>query len=85
MTASTTALTTLTVSGNHFSTSGGQLQFTDPSGLIYSSTAHPERVVSVTSTQWVYQLNNGGTVGTWQVRVVNADGQTSNAASFTVH
>jgi len=41
--------------------------------------------VSVTSTQWVYQVNNGGTAGIWQVQVVNADGQTSNPASFTVH
>ena len=85
MTASTTALTTLTVNGSNFSTSGGHLQFTDPFGSTYSSASHPERVVSVTSTKWVYQINNGGTVGTWQVKVVNSNGQSSNATSFTVH
>jgi hypothetical protein len=84
MLASTTTLTTLTVSGSNFSTSGGSLRFTDPIGNVYSSTSHPERVVSVSSTQWQYQINNGGAKGTWQVRVVNADGQTSNAGSFTV-
>lgn len=84
MTASTTTLTSLTINGSNFSTSGGYLQFTDPNGVGSSSTAHPERVVSVTSSQWVYQVNNGGTIGTWRVQVVNADGQTSNAATFTV-
>jgi hypothetical protein len=84
MTASTTALTTVTVTGTNFSTSGGHLHFTDPNNATYDSTAHPERVVSVTATQWQYQLNNGGTAGTWHVTVVNADGQTSNSGSFTV-
>ncbi|MHB1620862.1 MAG: BACON domain-containing protein [Sulfuricella sp.] len=84
MTASSTALTTLTVNGSNFSTSGGYLQFTDPNGSTYSSTAYPARVVSVTANQWVYQVNNGGTVGTWQVQVVNANGQPSNSSSFTV-
>src|SRR5205823_2414059 len=84
MTASTTALTTFTVNGSNFSTSGGQQIGREPSREIFSTTAHPERIVSVTATQWVYQINNGSTVGTWQVRVVNADGQTSNSASFTV-
>jgi hypothetical protein len=84
MTASTTALTTVTVTGTNFSTSGGYLHFTDPNNATYDSTAHPERVVSVTATQWQYQLNNGGTAGTWHVTVVNSDGQTSNSGSFTV-
>ena len=84
MAASTTALTTLTVTGSNFSTSGGHLELTDPAGAVFSSAAHPERIVSVTASQWVYQVNNGGTVGTWQVRVVNADGQKSNAATFSV-
>ncbi len=48
------------------------------------STAHPERVVSVTATQWVDQLNNGGTTGTWPVQVVNSDNQISNSGIFTV-
>ena len=84
MTASTSALTTLTLTGSNFSTSGGQLLFTDPSGNLYSSAAHPERIVSITSTQWAYQINNGGTTGTWQVQVINADGQSSNSESFQV-
>ena len=84
MVASTTALTTLTVTGNNFSTSGGSLEFTDPAGAPFSSTAHPERIGPVTATQWTYQVNNGGTVGVWQVRVKNANGQTSNAGTFTV-
>lgn len=84
MTASTTALTSLTINGSNFSTIGGHLQFTDPNGAATFSTSHPERVVSVTAAQWVYQVNNGGTTGTWRVQVVNADSQTSNTASFTV-
>ena len=84
MAASTTLLTTLTVSGSGFSTSGGQLQFTDPSGNIYSSNAHPSRIVSVTSSQWVYRINNGGARGTWQVRVINSNGASSNPRSFVV-
>jgi hypothetical protein len=84
MTASTTLLTTLTVSGSNFSTSGGQLQFTDPLGNVFSSTAHSDRIVSVSSSQWVYKINNGATRGTWQVRVVNADGTLSNSKSFVV-
>jgi len=84
MTASTSALTALTVNGNNFSTIGGHLQLTDPGGIAYSSAKYPERVVSVTPAQWVYQVNNGGTIGTWHVQVVNADGQTSNTAAFTV-
>ena len=84
MVASLTTLTTLTVTGTNFSTSGGSLELTDPAGTPYSSTAHPERIGTVTPTQWTYQLNNGGTVGVWQVRVKNADGRTSNAGTFTV-
>jgi hypothetical protein len=84
MTASTTALTTLYVYGNNFSTSGGQLEFLDPSNTPYSSNSHPERVVTVISTEWVYNLNNGGTTGTWHVRVVNADSQASSWIPFVV-
>jgi hypothetical protein len=84
MPASTTALTTLTVTGLNFSTTGGHLHFVDPNSNPYDSTAHPERVISVTSTQWQYNVNNGGTKGTWTVTVVNADGRTSNSGTFTV-
>jgi hypothetical protein len=84
MPASTMALTTLYVYGSNFSTSGGQLVFTDPNNNTYSSNEYPGRVVSVTSTEWADQINNGGTAGTWQVQVVNADGQVSNIATFTV-
>jgi hypothetical protein len=84
MTASTTALTTLYVYGANFSTSGGQLEFLDPSNTPYSSNSHPERVVTVISTEWVYNLNNGGTTGTWHVRVVNADSQASSWIPFVV-
>ncbi len=84
MTASSTALTTLTVTGSNFSTSGGYLLFTDPGGQPYRSTSHPDRVLSVTSSQWQYRINNGGTKGTWRVQVVNADGQRSNAVTFSV-
>ena len=38
----------------------------------------------MTSTQWVYQINNGGTVGLWRVQVVNSDSQSSTAYNFTV-
>ena len=84
MTASTTALTTLYVYGYNFSTSGGQLQFLDPNNVQYSSNSHPERIVTVIQTEWVYNLNNGGTKGPWKVRVVNADSQPSGWATFSV-
>jgi len=84
MTASTTALTTLYVYGANLSTSGGQLQFLNPNNNSYSSNNHPERVVTVIPTEWVYKLNNGGTTGTWQVRVMNADNQTSSWVPFKV-
>jgi hypothetical protein len=84
MTASTTALTTFYVYGYNFSTSGGQLQFLDPNNIQYSSNSHPERIVAVIPTEWVYNLNNGGTKGTWKVRVVNADSQPSGWVSFNV-
>jgi len=84
MAASTTALTTLYVYGNNFSTSGGQLEFLDPNNIQYSSNSHPERVVTVIPTEWVYNLNNGGTTGTWHVRVVNADSQASSWVAFAV-
>ena len=84
MTASASALNTLVVSGANFSP-GSQLQFTDPGNRVYSSIAHPERVIAVSPTQWVYQINNGGTVGTWEVRVINPDGTSSNTATFVVH
>jgi hypothetical protein len=84
MTASTTALTTLYVYGANFSTSGGQLEFLDPNNIQYSSNAHQERVVTVIPTEWVYNLNNGGTTGTWHVRVVNADSQASSWVPFAV-
>ena len=74
----------LTISGNNFSASGGHLTFTDPFGNTYSSADHPERVVSVSSTQWVYNINDGSTAGTWHVQIVNADGKTSNSGSFLV-
>jgi hypothetical protein len=84
MTASTTALTTLYVYGLNFSTTGGQLEFLDPNNTPYSSNSHPERVVTVIPTEWVYNINNGGTTGTWQVRVVNADNQYSSWFTFKV-
>jgi hypothetical protein len=84
MTASTTALTTLYVYGYNFSTSGGQLQFLDPNNVQYSSNSHLERIVAVIQTEWGYNLNNGGTRGTWKVRVVNADSQPSGWAPFNV-
>jgi len=84
MSASTSTLNTLILSGSNFS-AGSKLQFTDPDNQVYSSTAHPERVISVSSTQWVYQVNNGGTVGTWKVQVINSDGTSSNTATFLVY
>ena len=74
----------LTIAGSNFSTSGGNLRFTDPSGVAYNSTDHPERVVSVSATQWVYNINDSSTPGTWHVQVINADGQSSSSASFSV-
>ncbi len=82
MPASTSA--PLTVTGSNFSTSGGYLLFTDPFGLQSSSASDPGRIVSVTSTRWVYDLDNGGEGGFWSVQVVNADGQVSDFGTFLV-
>ena len=82
-----TALQLLTVTGEKFTpgvSGGGKLVFTDPSGDLYYTTSHPTRIVSVTSTEWQYNINNFADVGIWKVQVINADGQPSNQVSFDV-
>src|SRR5207237_1148476 len=73
----------LKVVGQNFQT-GSHLIFHDPSGNPYSSADHPDRVVTVTSTEFDYNINNGGAVGTWTVELVNPDNQASNIVSFEV-
>ena len=76
-----TSLQTLTVSGSGFHPDA-TLTFNPPTGSDILSTA--SRFTSKSSSQLVYQINNGNDVGTWQVRVNNPDGQSSGWASFTV-
>ena len=79
-----TALQSLKVFGSNIQPGSAHLIFTDPSGQIYNSSAHPDREVLITATEFDYQINNGATTGTWTVKVLNPDGQQSNALSFQV-
>jgi PBP1b-binding outer membrane lipoprotein LpoB len=81
MPADSTINQTLTINGNSFK-SGATLTFVRPSGANLNSD--PTKLTFVSSNRFSYELNNGGNVGTWTVRVNNPDGQTSNAGSFTV-
>lgn len=83
---STTILEPLTITGTNLPTaaSGGYLQFTDTVGNTYLSTAHPERIQSSSSTQWVYTIDDNNDAGTWHVQILTAAGVPSNKVSFTV-
>lgn len=83
---STTVLEPITITGTNFSTmaAGGYLVFTDTIGKTYPSTAHPERVASSSTTQWVYDINDNNAKGTWYVQIFNSSGQGSNSVPFTV-
>jgi hypothetical protein len=81
MPADSTFNQTLTINGGNFK-SGATLTFVRPTGATLNSDA--TKLTFVSSNRFSYELNNGGTVGTWTVRVNNPDGQTSNAGSFTV-
>jgi hypothetical protein len=77
----------ITIYGTEFTpgiSGGGKLVFTDPDGGLYSTTANPERIVSVTESEWAYRLINDEHVGLWKVHVVNADGSVSNKVGFEV-
>jgi hypothetical protein len=83
---STTVLEPVTIRGTNFPTAsnGGYLIFTDTIGNTYLSTAHPERIQSSSSTQWVYTIDDNNDAGTWKVQIFPASGQDSNIATFTV-
>jgi hypothetical protein len=72
---------TMTIDGSNFR-SGVSLTFAGPRQRI-ESLAH--KLSFVSSSQLIYQFNNGGEgVGTWNVRVSNPDGKDSNWMRFTV-
>jgi RHS repeat-associated protein len=71
----------ITINGSNF-LNGASLIFDPPSGPNIASTASKLTIVS--SSQINYQVNNGNDIGTWQVRVINPDGQGSGWASFNV-
>jgi streptogramin lyase/pimeloyl-ACP methyl ester carboxylesterase len=73
----------LAVFGSNFQ-SGSYLLFHDPGGTLFSSAAHPDRVGTVTATEFNYQIDNGGALGKWTVQLVNPDTQASNIVSFQV-
>jgi streptogramin lyase/pimeloyl-ACP methyl ester carboxylesterase len=73
-----------TVFGDNFQQTGSYLLFHDPSGTPFSSTAHPDRVGKVTTTEFPYQIVTQNAVGTWTVQLVNPDTQASNTVSFQV-
>ncbi|HKH47463.1 MAG TPA: IPT/TIG domain-containing protein [Thermoanaerobaculia bacterium] len=72
---------TMTIYGSNFQ-SGASLTFDPPTGSNIGSTA--SKLTFVSSSQLVYQFNNGNDAGTWTVRVNNPDGQSSGTYSFTV-
>lgn len=83
--AASTGLIPVTVTGNNFqSGTGAHLEFTGPTGKLFSSADHPERIPSITPTQWQYPFNNAGVKGIWHVQVVNPDGQGSSTWPFQV-
>ena len=78
------ALQPVKVLGSNFQPTGVHLLFTDTIGQVWDSANHPDRVGTVTATEYDYQIDNNGAVGTWQVQVKNPDGQTSSNVPFTV-
>jgi streptogramin lyase/pimeloyl-ACP methyl ester carboxylesterase len=73
----------LAVFGSNFQP-GSYLLFQDPSGTLFSSAVHPERGFTLPPTEFDYQIENGGAVGTWTVQLVNPDTQASNTEAFQV-
>jgi hypothetical protein len=72
---------TMNIYGSNFQ-NGATLTFDPPTGSNLNSSS--SKLTYVSSSQITYQFNNANDVGTWTVRVNNPDGQSSNAASFTV-
>src|SRR5215210_5840598 len=72
---------TMTIYGSNFQ-NGASLTFDPPTGSNIGSTA--SKLTFVSSSQLVYQFNNGNDAGTWTVRVNNPDGQSSGTYGFTV-
>jgi hypothetical protein len=72
----------MTIDGSNFR-SGASLTFVNPKGMQIESAA--PKLTFVSSSQLIYQFNNGGEwEGTWSVVVNNPGGQSSNPVSFTV-
>jgi hypothetical protein len=78
----------ITIKGTNFpaTTSDGYLLFTDPIGKTYPSTNYPTRVLSTSTTQWVYNIDDNGTngAGPWKVQMINNGQPPSVAYPFTV-
>jgi hypothetical protein len=72
----------MSINGSNF-VSGAALTFHDPQGNLYYG--NPTKLTFVSSSQIVYQFNDGSDAGTWAVFVTNPDGKTSNVWSFGVH
>jgi hypothetical protein len=73
---------TMTIDGSNFR-SGASLTFVNPKRIHIGSLAH--KLTFVSSSQLIYQFNNGSQgAGTWSVIVNNPGGQDSNPMSFTV-
>lgn len=71
----------ITLNGSNFQ-AAAYLVFTAANGDPINSTA--AKLTRDSGTQIRYQINNGGDVGTWSVKVVNPDGESSSNKSFTV-
>ena len=72
---------TMTINGSSFQ-NGATLTFVNPQGGNIPSTA--SKLTFVSARQITYQFNNASNAGTWNVRVNNPDGQSSDSKPFTV-
>ena len=70
---------TLTVNGSNF-VSAATLTFHDPQGNPYPGRG----TTFISSSQLTHPFNNGSDAGSWNVQVINPDGQASNIWTFTV-
>src|SRR5205814_353219 len=70
---------TMLINGSNFQ-NGATLTFHDPQGNTYAAPG----ASSHSLRDALPMFNNGNAAGTWNVTVVNPDGQSSNTVNFTV-
>jgi hypothetical protein len=80
-------VSSLTISGQNFKTSGVKVSFVQGSKEIVCEGANPSGTTTIRCGPVSFTLSNGWKVGAWDVRVVNIEGQQSATASqkFTLN